>query len=67
MIGTIGGNDATNYLRHGVVVDLHKTNNFGPNEFKGVVNSSGLVVYKGSNTEIKGTSKSKRLESKLWV
>ena len=40
-------------------VDLHKTNNFAPNEFRGVVNSSGLVVYKGSTQEIKGTSKSK--------
>ena len=34
-------------------VDLHKTNNFAPNEFRGVVNSSGLVVYKGSNTRDK--------------
>ena len=34
-------------------VDLHKTNNFAPNEFKGVVNSSGLVVYKGSMQEMK--------------
>ena len=40
-------------------VDLHKTNNFAPNEFRGVVNSSGLVVYKGSTQEIKGTKKSK--------
>ena len=37
MISTIGGNGADNYLRHGVVVDLHKTNNFAPNEFRGVV------------------------------
>ena len=34
-------------------VDLHKTNNFAPNEFRGVVNSSGLVVYKGSTQKIK--------------
>ena len=27
----------------------HTTNNFAPNEFRGVVNPSGLVVYKGSN------------------
>ena len=34
-------------------VDLHTdTNNFAPNEFKGVVNSSGLAVYKGSTQEI---------------
>ena len=34
-----------------VDVDLHtETNNFAPNEFRGVVNPSGLVVYKGSNT-----------------
>ena len=34
-------------------VDLHKTNNFAPNEYRGVVNSSGLVVYKGSNANDK--------------
>ena len=29
-------------------VDLHAaTNNFAPNEYRGVVNSSSLVVYKG--------------------
>ena len=33
----------------GVDVDLQKTNNFAPNEYRGVVNSSGLVVYIGSN------------------
>src|SRR3954467_5609120 len=33
-------------------VDLHRTNNFAPNEYRGVVNSSGLVVYKGSTQEI---------------
>ena len=34
-------------------VDLHTdTNNFAPNEYRGVVNSSGLVVYKGSTQEI---------------
>ena len=37
----------------GVDADLHKTNNFAPNEFRGVVNSSGLVVYKGSNARDK--------------
>ena len=32
-------------------LDLHTTaNNFAPNEFREVVNPSGLVVYKGSNT-----------------
>ena len=40
-------------------LDLHKTNNFAPNEYKGLVNSSGLVVYKGSTQEIKGTIESK--------
>jgi hypothetical protein len=31
-------------------LDLHtSTNNFAPNEFREVVNLSGLVVYKGSN------------------
>ena len=35
-------------------VDLHTdTNNFAPNEYRGVVNSSGLVVYKGSNARDK--------------
>ena len=34
-------------------VDLHtETNNFAPNEYRGVVNSSGLDVYKGSTQEI---------------
>ena len=41
-------------------MDLHTdTNNFAPNEYRGVFNSSGLVVYKGSTQEIKSTSKSK--------
>ena len=32
-------------------LDLHTTtNNFAPNEFREVVNLSGLVVYKGQNT-----------------
>ena len=36
-------------------MDLHTaTNNFAPNEYRGFVNSSGLVVYKGSTQEIKG-------------
>ena len=30
-------------------VDLHtSTNNFAPNEYRGVANPSGLAVYKGS-------------------
>ena len=46
-------------------VDLHTaTNNFAPNEYKGVVNSSGLAVYKGSTQEIKVELKVKT-ESKL--
>ena len=37
-----------------VNVDLHtEANNFAPNEYRGVVNSSGLAVYKGSTQEIK--------------
>ena len=48
-------------------VDLHTaTNNFAPNEYRGVVNSSGLAVYKGSTQEIKVELKVKA-ESKLWV
>ena len=35
-------------------MDLHTdTNNFAPNEYRGVVNSSVLVVYKGSNAREK--------------
>ena len=34
-------------------VDLHtNANNFAPNEFREVVNLSGLAVYKGSNTRV---------------
>ena len=48
-------------------LDLHtQKNNFAPNEFKGVVNSFGLAVYKGSTQEIKVQSKVKT-ESKLRV
>ena len=48
-------------------LDLHTdTNNFAPNEYRGVVNSSGLVVYKGSTQEIKVELKVK-VESKLTV
>src|SRR3954465_15186469 len=37
----------------------HTANNFSPNEFRGVVNSSGLAVYKGSMQEIKVETESK--------
>ena len=48
-------------------MDLHtETNNFAPNEYRGVVNSSGLAVYKGSTQEIKVELKVKT-ESKLRV
>ena len=41
-------------------LDLHiDTDNFAPNEFRGVVNSSGLAVYKGSTQEIKSGTESK--------
>jgi len=41
-------------------VDLHTaTNNFAPNEYRGVVNSSGLSVYKGSMQEIIVATESK--------
>ena len=42
----------------------HTTSNFAPNEYIGVVNSPGLVVYKGSTQEIKVQRKVKA-ESKL--
>ena len=46
-------------------VDLHiDTNNFAPNEYRGVVNSSGLVVYKGSTQEIKRVLVKVKAESK---
>ena len=39
-----------NGTRLAINVDLHTdTNNFAPNEYREVVNPSGLVVYKGSN------------------
>ena len=38
-------------------LDLHMaTNNFAPNEYRGVVNPSGLVVYKGSNGRVESNS-----------
>src|ERR1041385_677834 len=50
-----------------LAVDLHTdTNNFAPNEYRGVVNSSVLAVYKGSTQEIKVELKVKT-ESKLRV
>ena len=48
-------------------VDLHTTtNNLAPNEYRGVVNSSGLAVYKGSTQEIKEQKKVKT-ENKFRV
>ena len=44
----------------------NKANNFAPNEYRGVVNSFGLVVYKGSTQEIKVELKV-RTGSKLRV
>ena len=35
-------------------------NNFAPNEFREVVNLSGLAVYKGSNTKGKSNSATER-------
>ena len=50
-----------------VDMDLHtETNNCAPNEYRGVVNSSGLAIYKGSTQEIKVQLKVKT-ESKLEV
>ena len=38
---------------HLLNLDLHTaTNNFAPNEYRGIVNASGLVVYKGSKTRV---------------
>ena len=34
-------------------MDLHtSTNNFAPNEYRGVVNPYRIVVYKGSNARV---------------
>ena len=58
MVSTIGGKVNNGAVLNPKVVNFTwtctKTNNFASNEYRGVVNSSGLVVYKGSNTEIKG-------------
>src|SRR4051812_15371422 len=44
----VGDNGARNLARFDV--DLHTTtDNFAPNEYREVVNFSGLAVYKGSN------------------
>ena len=46
-------------------MDLHTTTNkFAPNEYRGVFNSSGLAVYRGSTQQIKVQLKV-RNESKL--
>src|ERR1041384_1488634 len=37
----------------GLTWTCKQANNFAPNEYRGVVNSSGLVVYKGSNARDK--------------
>ena len=58
----VGVNGARNCCRVGdeVDVDLHiDINNFAPNEYRGVVNSSVLVVYKGSTQEIIVATESK--------
>ena len=51
-------------LMRGVDVDLHKTNKFAPDEYRGVVNSSGLVVYKGSNARDRKVLMKVKAESK---
>ena len=56
---------------HLLNLDLHTTtNNFAPNEYREVVNLSGLVVYKGSNTRVESNSDCNRkvkAESKVKV
>ena len=37
----------------------HTRSNFAPNDYRGVVNYSGLAVYKGSTQEIKVELESK--------
>src|SRR3954470_10978392 len=37
----------------------HTTSNFAPNEYRGVVNPSGLAIYKGSTQEIIVATESK--------
>ena len=58
-------------VKNGAKVDnspgpAHTTSNFAPNEYRGVVNSSGLAVYKGSTQEINVQLKVKT-ECKLRV
>ena len=49
-------------------MDLHTaTNNFAPNEYRGVVNPSGLAVYKGSTQEIMIVATEVKTESKKKV
>ena len=52
-------------------MDLHTaTYNFAPIEFRGVVNPSGLVVYKGSNARVESNGDCNRkvkVESKGGV
>ena len=56
-------------------MDLHTdTNNFAPNEYREVVNLSGLVVYKGSNARVeivvmiatKGNKAVNKVRCKQW-
>ena len=48
-----------------VDVDLHKeTNNFAPNKYRGVVNPSGLAVYRGSNTRDNDSGNCNRSKNK---
>ena len=52
-------------------MDLHiKANNFAPNKYRGVVNPSDLVVYKGSKIRVKSNgdcNKKVKAESKVEV
>ena len=56
---------------HLLNLDLHTaTNNFAPNEYRGVVNPFGLVVYKGSKTRVESNgdfNKKVKVESKVEV
>ena len=65
----VGVNDASSLLlnrRLGWRGPAHTTSNFAPNKYRGVFNSSGLAVYKGSTQEIIVELKV-RTESKLKV
>ena len=52
-VGVIGTKIVVGLVTRLTWTCTHTTSNFSPNEYRGVVDSSGLVVYKGSNARDK--------------